>query len=147
MALYVQVIDGQMTQCIDTLPPVPIGQDGWKNAIEIYPVLIPYRQGVTGPTYYCDLNPVEIVWTAFDFTIEDRREGQLVEAANQFNKVVRDQAELETNSNPNDHYDAAIVAAAQSRYESLVVQINAATTQEELDVTQQELNNNQITLG
>ena len=35
MALYVQIIDGQVAQCIDTVPPSPIGTDGWKNAVEI----------------------------------------------------------------------------------------------------------------
>ena len=147
MALYVQVVNNQMAQCIDTTPPSPVGTDGWKNAIEVKPTPVPYRQGLNGPVYKCDLDPVEITWTTYDFTIEDRKSSQLGQAKSQFDQVVAGQVALETNSNPDDHYDPAVVAAAQTRYQDITAQINAATTQEELDVTQAELNNNQIAQG
>ena len=147
MALYVQVVNNQMAQCIDTTPPSPVGTDGWKNAIEVKPTPVPYRQGLNGPVYHCDLDPVEITWTTYDFTIEDRKSSQLGQAKSQFDQVVAGQVALETNSNPDDHYDPAVVAAAQTRYQDITAQINAATTQEELDVTQAELNNNQIANG
>ena len=144
MALYVQVVNGQMAQCWDTTPPVPVGQDGWKNAVEIKPTPIPYRQGLNGPVYDCSKDPVEIVWTVFDYDIPTRKNSQLGQAAGQFNQVVAQQTALETDSNPDSHYDPAVVAAAQTRYQNLRDQINAATTQDELDVTQAELNANQI---
>lgn len=144
MALYVQVVNGQMAQCWDTTPPVPVGTDGWKNAIEIKPTPIPYRQGLNGPVYDCSKDPVEIVWTVFDYDIPTRKNSQLGQAAGQFNQVVAQQTALETDSNPDSHYDPAVVAAAQTRYQDLRDQINAATTQDELDVTQAELNANQI---
>jgi hypothetical protein len=140
MALYVQVVNGQMAQCIDTPPPSPVGTNGWKNAIEIKPTPIPYRQGLNGPVYECEKDPVKIVWTTFDFTVDERKSTQLAQNTQQFDQVVAGQVALETNDNPDDHYDPAVVAAAQARYEDLRTQINAATTQEELDVTQAELN-------
>jgi hypothetical protein len=140
MALYVQVVNNQMAQCIDTPPPSPVGTNGWKNAIEIKPTPIPYRQGLNGPVYECEKDPVEIVWTTFDFTVDERKSTQLSQNTQQFDQVVAGQVALETNDNPDDHYDPAVVAAAQARYEDLRTQINAATTQEELDVTQAELN-------
>lgn len=140
MALYVQVIDGQMAQCIDTTPPVPVGQDGWRNAIEIKPTPVPYHQGLNGPVYDCSKDPVEIVWTLFDYDIPTRKSSQFSQNKSQFDQVVAQQAALETNDNPDDHYDPAVVAAAQARYQDLNTQIEAATTQEELDVTQAELN-------
>ena len=140
MALYVQVVNNQMAQCIDTTPPVPVGQDGWKNAVEIKPTPVPYRQGLNGPVYDCSKDPVEIVWTVFDYDIPTRQSSQLGQNTSQYNQVVAGQVALETNANPDDHYDPAVVAAAQARFESLRTQINAATTQEELDVTQAELN-------
>jgi hypothetical protein len=142
MALYVKVVNGQMAQCIDTTPPVPVGQDGWKNAVEIKPTPIPYQQGLNGPVYHCDLDPVEITWTLFAFTIEEQKGGKYSQAAQQFDTVVAGQVALETNSNPDDHYDPAIVAAAQVRYEDICAQIAVATTQEQLDIIQQELDNN-----
>jgi hypothetical protein len=147
MALYVQVVNNQMAQCIDTTPPVPVGQDGWKNAIEVKPTPIPYQQGLNGPVYHCDLDPVEITWTLFDFTIDEQKGGKYSQAAQQFDQVVAQQTALETNDNPDDHYDPAVVAAAQVRYEDIKAQIDVATTQEELDIIQQELDNNQITNG
>ncbi len=140
MALYVQVVNGTMNQCIDTPPPSPVGTNGWKNAIEIKPAPIPYRQGLNGPVYECEKDPVEIVWTTFDFTVDERKSTQLAQNTQQFDQVVAGQVALETNDNPDDHYDPAVVAAAQARYEDLRTQFNAATTQEELDVTQAELN-------
>ena len=144
MAYYVQVVNNEMAQCIDTTPPVPVGQDGWKNAVEIKPTPVPYRQGLNGPVYDCSKDPVEIVWTVFDYDIPTRKNSQLGQAAGQFNQVVAQQSALETDGNPDSHYDATVVAAAQTRYQDLRDQINAATTQDELDVTQAELNANQI---
>ena len=144
MALYVQVVNGQMAQCWDTTPPVPVGQDGWMNAIEIKPTPVPYRQGLNGPVYDCSKDPVEIVWTVFDYDIPTRKNSQLGQNSGQFNQVVAQQSALETDGNPDSHYDPAVVAAAQTRYQNLRDQINAATTQDELDVTQAELNANQI---
>lgn len=144
MALYVQVVNGQMAQCWDTTPPTPVGTNGWTNAIEIKPTPVPYRQGLNGPVYDCSKDPVEIVWTVFDYDIPTRKNSQLGQAAGQFNQVVAQQVALETDSNPASHYDPAVVEAAQTRYELLRAEINAATTQEELDVTQAELNANQI---
>ena len=80
----------------------------------------------------------------FDYDIPTRKNSQLGQAAGQFNQVVAQQSALETDSNPDSHYDPAVVSAAQARYESLRTQINAATTQEQLDVTQAELNANTI---
>lgn len=138
---YVQVINGQMAQCIDTPPPVPVGQDGWKNAIEVKPALVPYQQYYEGPTYMCDLDPVEIVWTVHDFTVEQRKGGLDSQNSSQFNATVAYEAQKETDSNPDSHYDPAVVAAAQTRYETIRAEIAAATTQEQCDAIQAELNN------
>lgn len=147
MALYVQVVNGQMAQCIDTTPPSPVGTNGWKNAIEIKPTPIPYQQGLNGPVYDCSKDPVEIVWTLFDFTIDEQKGGKYAQAAQQFDAVVAAQVALETNDNPDDHYDPAVVAAAQTRYQDICAQIDVATTQEQLNAIQQELDNNQIANG
>ena len=147
MALYVQVVNNQMAQCIDTQPPVPVGQDGWKNSIEVKPTPIPYQQGLNGPVYMCDLDPVQIVWTVYDISIDEQKGGKYGQAAQQFNAVIAQQTALETDSNPNSHYDPAVVAAAQKSYQDICAQIGVATTQEQLDVIQQELDANQIATG
>ena len=138
--LYVQVVNGEMGQCWDTPPPVPVGQDGWKYAIEIIPTTIPYQQGLNGPVYDCTKDPVEIVWTVYEISIDSRKSDMKGQNASQFNQVVAYEAQTETDGNPNTHYDAQVVADAQTRYERINVEITAATTQDQLDVIQQELN-------
>lgn len=140
MALYVQVVNGQLAQCWDTPPPVPVGTDGWKNAIEIKPELVPYRQGWNGPFYRLELDPAEIYYMVYDFTVDERKGGMNGQNTSQFNQVVAFEVRKETDSNPDSHYDPAVVATAQTRYEDIRTQIVAATTQDELDVIQEELN-------
>ena len=140
MALYAQVVNNQLAQCWDTTPPVPVGQDGWKNAIEIKPDLVPYRQGWNGPFYRLELDPAEIYYTVYDFTVDERKGGLTSQNTMQFNQVVAFEAQKETDPDPDSHYDPAVVAAAQTRYEEIRVQIAAATTQDECDAIQEELN-------
>lgn len=139
--LYVQVVNGEMAQCWDTTPPVPVGQDGWRNAIEIIPATIPYQQGLNGPVYDCTKDPVEIVWTTFDISVADRKSGLQGQNSGQFNQVVAYEAQTETDGNPNTHYNAQVVADAQTRYELINVEITNATTQAELDTIQTQLDN------
>lgn len=140
MALYVQVVNNQLVQCIDTEPPVPVGQDGWKNAVEIKPPLVPYQQGWNGPFYNLESNPVEIVYTVYDFTIDERKGGLNSQNTSQFNQVVAIEAQKETDPDPTSHYDPAVVAVAQTRYQNIRDEIDAATTQEQCDIIQEELN-------
>jgi hypothetical protein len=140
MALYVQVVNGALAQCWDTPPPVPVGTDGWKNAIEIKPELVPYRQGWNGPFYRLELDPAEIYYTVYDFTVDERKGGLTGQNTMQFNQVVAFEAKKETDADPDSHYDPAVVAVAQTRYENIRTQIDAATTQDECDAIQEELN-------
>ena len=139
--LYVQVVNNQMSQCWDTPPPVPVGQDGWKLATEIKPELIPYRQYYEGPFYHCDLDPVEIVWTVHDMTVDERKGGMYGQNTMQFNQTVAYETKKETDPDESTHYDPAVVAAAQTRFQNIRTEIDNATTMDELDVIQTELNN------
>jgi hypothetical protein len=138
--LYVQVIDGAMSQCWDTPPPVPVGQDGWKYAIEIIPATIPYQQGLNGPVYDCTKDPVEIVWAVYNISIDSRKSDMKGQNASQFNQVVAYEAQTETDSDPDTHYDAVAVSDAQTRYQLLKTEIEAAKTHTKLDTLQEQLN-------
>ena len=139
--LYVQVVNGEMAQCWDTIPPVPVGQDGWRYAVEIIPTVIPYQQGLNGPVYDCTKDPVEIVWTIYEIPMDSRKSSMKGQNSSQFNQVVAYEAQTETDGNPNTHYDAQVVADAQTRYELINVEITNATTQAELDTIQTQLDN------
>ena len=58
----------------------------------------------------------------------------------QFNQVVAFETRKETDPDPDSHYDPVVVAEAQTRYQNIRDQINAATTQDECDAIQEELN-------
>ena len=139
MALYVQVVNGQLAQCWDTPPPVPVGTDGWKNAIEIKPELVPYRQGWNGPFYRLNLDPAEIYYTVYDFTVDERKGGMYGQNTMQFNQVVAYETKKETDDNPDSHYDPAVVAEYQVRFQNIRSEIDAAVTMDELDPIQAEL--------
>ena len=47
MSLYVRIENDQVKDCWDTPPAEGVGNNGWKNAIEIRPTIIPDRQGYT----------------------------------------------------------------------------------------------------
>ena len=138
--LYVQVVNGEMAQCWDTVPPVPVGQDGWKLAVEVKPEIIQNRQGLNGPVFDLSKDPVEIVWTAFDISVADRKSGLQGQNSGQFSQVVAFQAQTETDSDPDTHYDAVAVSDAQTRYQLLKTEIESALSHDELDVLQEQLN-------
>ena len=138
--LYVQVVNGEMAQCWDTPPPVPVGQDGWKLAVEVKPEIIQNRQGLNGPVFDLSKDPVEIVWTVFDISVADRKSGLQGQNSGQFSQVVAFQAQTETDGDPDTHYDAVAVSDAQTRYQLLKTEIEAAKTHAKLDTLQEQLN-------
>ena len=69
MSLYVQIVNGQVAQCIDSTPPSPVGTDGWKNAVEVRPTIVPNRQGYTAHTFDLTTDPVQIVYGVFDISV------------------------------------------------------------------------------
>jgi hypothetical protein len=71
--------------------------------------------------------------------MDSRKSNMKGQNSGQFNQVVAYEAQTETDGNPNTHYDAQVVADAQVRYERINVEITAATTQDQLDVIQTEL--------
>ena len=130
MALYVQVVNGQMAQCWDTTPPVPVGQDGWKNAVEIKPTPTPYRQGLNGPVYDCSKDPVEIVWTVFDIAVADRKVGMIANANFAVSQL------LQGMSRDPSTFNADTIHTAQADAATKIAAIEAATTHDELDAIQ-----------
>lgn len=135
MPLYVQIVNNTMAQCIDTPPPVPVGQDGWKNAVEAKPAIIQGRQYYEGPFYNCLVDPVEISWTVNDMTVDERKGGMYSQNTIQLNQTVAAEDKKGTDADP------TVAAAAQTRYQNINTELDAATTMDALDTIQTELNN------
>ena len=126
MSLHVRIQNNEVTDVWDTLPPA--NEDGWKDAIEVRPTIIPHRQGYTAHVLDITKTPVEIVYGTFDITVEERKSGMISNTSFAFQQVVQEQARDPL------QYDPDAVAVAQAAVAPRVALIKAATTHDELDL-------------
>ena len=127
MTHYVQVVNGEVKQVWDTVPADGVGNNGWRNAVEVRPTITAHRQGYTAHRFDLSTDPVQIIWDAYDITVADRKAGMVSNASFSFQQVVQEQMRDPSN------YDPAAVAAAQAAIAPKVAAIEAATTHDELD--------------
>ena len=127
MSLFVRIVNNQVTDCWDTPPAEGVGNNGWKNAVEVRPTIIPNRQGYTAHTFDLTKDPVEIVYGTFDISVDDRKAGMKQNAAFTFQQVVNQQARN------GSAYDANAVATALTAMQTRESAIDACTTHDQLD--------------
>lgn len=127
MSLYVQVVNGEVKQCWDTPPSEGVGNNGWKNAVEVRPAITAHRQGYTAHTFDISKDPVEIVYGTFDISVDERKGGMKSNAQFAFQQVVNQQA-----SNPLT-FDASAIELARQAMVTKQATIDACTTHDELD--------------
>jgi len=127
MSLFVRIVNGAVSDCWDTPPAEGVGNNGWKNAVEVRPTIIPNRQGYTAHTFDLTKDPVEIVYGTFDISVDDRKAGMKQNAAFTFQQVVNQQARA------GSAYDANAVATALTAMQTRESAIDACTTHDQLD--------------
>ena len=127
MSLFVRIVNGAVADCWDTPPAEGVGNNGWKNAVEVRPTIIPNRQGYTAHTFDLTKDPVEIVYGTFDISVDDRKAGMKQNAAFTFQQVVNQQARN------GSAYDANAVATALTAMQTRESAIDACTTHDQLD--------------
>lgn len=127
MTHYVQVLNGEVKQVWDTPPAEGVGNNGWKNAVEVRPAITAHRQGYTAHRFDLATDPVQIIWDTYNITVADRKAGMIANANMGFQMEMQRQA-----MNP-ANYDPAALAAAQAAIAPKVAAINAATTHDDLD--------------
>jgi len=127
MSLFVRIVDGAVRDCWDTPPAEGVGNNGWKNAIEVRPNITPNRQGYTAHTFDLSKDPVEIVYGTFDISVDDRKAGLKSNAQFAFQQVVNEQAR-----NPLT-YDPAVIESARQAMVAKDAAIDACTTHDQLD--------------
>ena len=128
---WIQVVDGQVKEVWDTTPPS--NQEGWREAVEIFPDLVDDREMFTTHSFDLDATPAEIVWAKRELTVSERKDSLIAIASADFEVVVRRELAKEIDNYPTTQYDASAVATAQATYESRVDAVNAATTHENVD--------------
>ena len=127
MTHYVQVVGNEVKQVWDTPPAEGVGNNGWKNAVEVRPAITAHRQGYTAHRFDLATDPVQIIWDTYNITVADRKAGMIANANMGFQMEMQRQA-----MNP-ANYDLAALAAAQAAIAPKVAAINAATTHDDLD--------------
>lgn len=127
MTHYVQVVGNEVKQCWDTPPAEGVGNNGWRNAVEVRPAITANRQGYTAHRFDLNVDPVQIIWDTYEISVDDRKGGMKANAGFEFQRVIQEQARDPLK------YDPAAVAAAQAAIAPKVAAIEAATTHDELD--------------
>ena len=127
MALYVQVQNNEVKQCWDTVPPAGVGNDGWKNAVEVRPAITAHRQGYTAHRFDLNTDPVQIIWDTYEISVDDRKGGMKQNANSGF------QQEMQRQMNDPSTYDPVKLQAANDAVAPKIAAIEAATTHDDLD--------------
>jgi hypothetical protein len=128
MALYVKVVDNEVTQVWDTQPPV--GEAGWKSAVEVRPSITDGKQIYTAHTFDLSADPVQIVYGVQDLTIAERKANLISKANAEYQEVANEQTQLEVASASGD---AAAVETAKTTKNSKIAAINGCSTHADLD--------------
>jgi|GEM_PF-1957204 len=128
MALYVKVVDNEVTQVWDTQPPE--GEAGWKSAVEVRPDITDGKQIYTAHTFDLTADPVQIVYGVEDLTIAQRKEGLISQAKSAYQQVANEQTQLEV---ADASGDAAAVSDAKDAKDQNIAAINACSTHADLD--------------
>ena len=132
MSLKVRVVDGEVTQVWDTPPPE--GEAGWRSAIEVRPEIIEGRQFYTGHTFDLTADPVEIVFSVEDLTVDTRKDSFIDRAKFQYQEVARQQTRLEI---AGGGMDIDVLIAAKTAKDASITAINACTTHDDLDALEE----------
>lgn len=125
MALFVQVIDGEVKQVWDSTPPA--GEAGWVDAVEVRAPVQSGRQGYLAHRYDLTATPVQIIWDTYDISAEDRKADMSANAGFVFQQVLQEQARDPAS------YSAEQVEAARAVMVAKQAAVAAATTHDELD--------------
>ena len=120
-----------MKEVWDTTPPS--NQEGWREAVEVFPDLVADREMFTTHSFDLEATPAQIVWAKRELTVSERKSSFVASANADFEKVVRRELAKEIDNYPTTQYDASAVAIAQANYESRVDAINAAETHDDVD--------------
>lgn len=127
MTHFVRVVNGEVKDVWDTAPAEGVGNNGWRNAVEVRPSIQAGRQGYTAHRFDLNTDPVQIIWDTYEIPVEERKAGMKANAGFEFQQVVNQQAR-----NP-ETFDASAIEAAKQAMIAKQAAIDAASTHDELD--------------
>jgi hypothetical protein len=127
MTHFVQILNGEVKQVWDTPPSEGVGNNGWRNAVEVRPAIQSGRQGYTAHRFDLNTDPVQIIWDTFEITVDVRKNSMRSSATYGLQEAINQQAR-----NP-ETYDAAVIETARQAMLAKQAAIDACTTHDQLD--------------
>lgn len=127
MTHFVQVLNGEVKQVWDTAPSEGVGNNGWRNAVEVRPSIQAGRQGYTAHRFDLNTDPVQIIWDTYEISVDERKAGMKANAGFEFQQVVN-----QMTRNP-ETLDAQAIETAKQAMIAKQAAIDAASTHDELD--------------
>ena len=127
MTHFVRVENNEVKDVWDTAPSEGVGNNGWRNAVEVRPSIQAGRQGYTAHRFDLNTDPVQIIWDTYEISVDERKAGMKANAGFEFQQVVNQQAR-----NP-ETFDAAAIETARQAMVTKQAAIDAATTHDALD--------------
>jgi len=132
---WIRVKNGQVKDVWDYKPSADklASEPGWREAVEVFPELVPNREIITTHEINIDVEPAQIVWSKRELEVEERKDGLRQAAKATFKAVVDAEVAKETDEWPETQYDAEVVEAARGVFEARMTEIEAAVTHEDVD--------------
>ena len=127
MTHYVRVVDGEVKDVWDTPPSEGVGNNGWRNAVEVRPDIVQHRQAYTAHRFDLNVDPVQIIWGVYDISIDDRKRGMKANVSSVFRMNVNQQLLTPETADP------ALIDSLRQAMLTKHAAIDAATTHDELD--------------
>lgn len=133
MTHYVRVVNGEVKDVWDTPPAEGVGNNGWRNAVEVRPAITPNRQRYDSHRFDLNSDPIQIVWGISDVTVDERKSSMKNKFKQEFRQVVDQQTNLQLSDDPNQQLDISVVEAARQTMLTKEAAVDAATTHDQLD--------------
>ena len=132
---WIRVKNGKITDVWDYKPSDEklAAEPGWREAVEIFPEIVPNREIITTHEINIDVEPAQIVWSKRELDVDERKDGLRGAAKAAFREVVDAEIAKETDEWPETQYDAAVVDAARAVFEARMTEIDAATSHADVD--------------
>ena len=124
---WVQVIDGEVVHCWDYPPPEGVGNNGWREAIEVKPPIHENRQGYTAHTFDITTDPVEIIYDVFDIGVGDRKSNIKSHTRTLFSMLVT------RHTNNSATFDLSLIADYEAKLKARLALIETCQTHDDLD--------------
>lgn len=126
MARYIQVQNGLVKHVWDSPPPVPVGEDGWMNAVENIPQLTS-RQEYGDFTYDISVDPAIISREVCDIKFEVTKQRMLDDNIQNYRQFI------EHVTNAPTLFDNELIVANRDTSKKNEDLINSANNYDELD--------------